>query len=166
LLTLRFKEATSISGGKPYIVRWTTTGENIVNPVFNDVSIIRYTTTEVESSDKKVKFVGQYSPFTIDADNKDEILFIGSGNKIGYSKNPRQLKSFRAHFWVQPNEKTASARVINIDFGDGVTTSINLVEADDENASVNGIYSLDGRRVKGEPTQKGVYIMNGKKVVK
>jgi hypothetical protein len=166
LLTLRFKEATSISGGKPYIVRWTTTGENIVNPVFNDVSIIRYTTTEVESSDKKVKFVGQYSPFTIDADNKDEILFIGSGNKIGYSKNPRQLKSFRAHFWVQPNEKTASARVINIDLGDGVTTSINLVEADDEDASVNGIYSLDGRRVKGEPTQKGVYIMNGKKVVK
>ena len=98
LLTLRFKEATSISGGKPYIVRWTTTGENIVNPEFNDVFIIRNTTTEVESSDKKVKFVGQYSPFTIDADNKDEILFIGSGNKIGYSKNPRQLKSFRAHF--------------------------------------------------------------------
>ena len=168
LLTLRFKEATSISGGKPYIVRWTTTGENIVNPVFNDVSIIRYTTTEVESSDKKVKFVGQYSPFTIDADNKDEILFIGSGNKIGYSKNPRQLKSFRAHFWVQPNGFSAGARVINIDFGDGMTTSINLVEADGENGDgkSKSVYSIDGRKVQGEPTQKGVYIMNGKKVVK
>ena len=115
-----------------------------------------------------MKFVGQYSPFAIDNDNINEILFIGSGNKIGYSKNPRQLKSCRAHFWVQPNEKTASARVINLDFGDGITTSINLVEADDENGDgkSKSVYSIDGRKVQGEPTQKGVYIMNGKKVVK
>ena len=116
--------------------------------------------------DGKVKFVGQYSPFAIDNDNINEILFIGSGNKIGYSKNPRQLKSCRAHFWVQPNGFSAGARVINLDFGDGMTTSINLVEADGEDASANGIYSLDGRRVKGEPTQKGVYITKGKKIVK
>ena len=166
LLTLNFKDAQSIEAGKAYIVKWETKGENIANPVFSGVTISNAAPAETESTDGKVKFVGQYSPFTIDNDNINEILFIGSGNKIGYSKNPRQLKSCRAHFWVQPNGFSAGARVINIDFGDGMTTSINLVEADDENASVNGIYSLDGRRVKGEPTQKGVYVMNGKKVVK
>jgi hypothetical protein len=166
LLTLNFKNAQSIEAGKAYIVKWETKGENIVNPLFHGVTISNSSLVETESTDGKVKFVGQYSPFTIDNDNINEILFIGSGNKIGYSKNPRQLKSCRAHFWVQPNGFSAGARVINLDFGDGMTTSINLVEADDEDASVNGIYSLDGRRVKGEPTQKGVYVTNGKKVVK
>ena len=166
LLTLNFKNAQSIEAGKAYIVKWETTGENIANPVFSGVTISNAAPAETESTDGKVKFVGQYSPFAIDNDNINEIMFIGSGNKIGYSKNPRQLKSCRAHFWVQPNGNSAGARVINLDFGDGMTTSINLVEADDEDASANGIYSLDGRRVKGEPTQKGVYITKGKKVVK
>ena len=166
LLTLNFKNAQSIEAGKAYIVKWETKGENIANPVFSGVTISNAAPAETESTDGKVKFVGQYSPFTINNDNINEILFIGSGNKIGYSKNPRQLKSCRAHFWVQPNGFSAGARVINLDLGDGVTTSINLVEADDEDASVNGIYSLDGRRVKGEPTQKGVYITKGKKIVK
>ena len=112
-----------------------------------------------------MKFVGQYSPFAIDNDNINEILFIGSGNKIGYSKNPRSLRSCRAHFWVQPNGNSAGARVINLDLGDGVTTRIDLVEASSEK-NADGIYTLDGRKLQNKPTQKGVYIMNGKKVVK
>ena len=168
LLTLNFKNAQSIEAGKAYIVKWETKGENIVNPLFHGVTISNSSLVETESTDGKVKFVGQYSPFTIDNDNINEILFIGSGNKIGYSKNPRQLKSCRAHFWVQPNGFSAGARVINIDLGDGVTTSINLVEADGENGDgkSKSVYSIDGRKVQGEPTQKGVYIMNGKKIVK
>ena len=168
LLTLNFKNAQSIEAGKAYIVKWETKGENIVNPLFHGVTISNAAPAETESTEGKVKFVGQYSPFAIDNDNINEILFIGSGNKIGYSKNPRQLKSCRAHFWVQPNGFSAGARVINIDLGDGVTTSINLVEADDENGDgkSKSVYSIDGRKVQGEPTQKGVYVVNGKKVVK
>ena len=165
LLTLNFRNAQSIEAGKAYIVKWETKGENIANPVFSGVTISNAAPAETESTDGKVKFVGQYSPFTIDADNKDEILFIGSGNKIGYSKNPRSLKSCRAHFWVQPNGNSAGARVINLDLGDGVTTRIDLVEASSEK-NAEGIYTLDGRKLQNKPTQKGVYIMNGKKVVK
>ena len=29
----------------------------------------------------------------------------------------------------------------------------------------SGIYTLDGRRIEGRPTQKGVYIVNGKKTI-
>ena len=165
VLTLNFKDAESIEAGKAYIVKWTTTGENITEPVFNGVSIENADLTGTESTDGNVKFVGQYSPFAIDESNINSILFIGSNNKIGYSKNPRQLKSCRAHFWVRPNGDVASARSISVDFGDGVTTSINLVEADDANTA-DGIYTIDGRRVKGEMMQKGVYVVKGKKVVK
>ena len=165
LLTLKFKEATSIEAGKAYIVKWTTTGENIVNPVFYGVTVGNTAPVETVSTDGKVKFVGQYSPFAIDDNNINEILFIGSGNKIGYSKNPRSLKSCRAHFWVKPNGNSASARVINLDLGDGVTTRIDLVNAEEDSNSKSGMYTLDGRKVQGEP-KKGVYITKGKKVVK
>ena len=167
VLTLNFKDAKSIEAGKAYIVKWTTTGENITEPVFNAVSIENADLTGTESTDGNVKFVGQYSPFAIDESNINSILFIGSNNKIGYSKNPRQLKSCRAHFWVRPNGDAAAARSISVDFGDGVTTSINFVEADNANTNTaDGIYTIDGRRVKGEMMQKGVYVVKGKKVVK
>ena len=166
VLTLKFTNAQSIEAGKAYIVKWETTGENIVNPVFNGVTVKNDALTESLSGDGKVKFVGQYSPFAIDENNIHEILFIGSGNKIGYSKNPRSLKSCRAHFWVEPNGKSASARVINLDLGDGVTTRIDLVNAEEDSNSESGMYTLDGRKLQNEPTQKGVYIINGKKVVK
>ena len=168
VLTLNFKDAKSIEAGKAYIVKWTTPGESITEPVFIAGSIENADLTGTESTDGNVKFVGQYSPFTIDESNINSILFIGSSNKIGYSKNPRQLKSCRAHFWVRPNGDTASARSISVDFGDGVTTSINLVEAVDANTAntADGIYTIDGRKIKGEMMQKGVYVVKGKKVVK
>ena len=47
--------------------------------------------------------------------------------------------------------------------GGGITTGIDGVNR--ETTTNNRYYSLDGRRIDGKPTQKGVYINNGKKVV-
>lgn len=46
----------------------------------------------------------------------------------------------------------------------GGTTSVPNVNAN-ENVNNGRYYTLDGRVLQGRPTQKGVYIMNGKKVV-
>ena len=43
---------------------------------------------------------------------------LGSGNKIGYSKNDRTLKCFRAHFQI--NDVNA-VREFNMNFGDETT---------------------------------------------
>jgi hypothetical protein len=170
-LTLNFTPAPStISAGTPFIIKWSKANPsnpdlpNLVNPVFAGVTISNAAEQEVKSTDTKVKFVGQYSPFNITAENINSILYVASGNKIGYSKNQRTLKSCRAHFWVQPNGTAQAARFINIDWGDGETTSISIVNFDSENAA-SGIYTLDGRKLSTEPTQKGLYIMNGKKVI-
>ena len=165
-LTLNFTTApATIPAGTPFIIKWDNTGVNLENPVFAGVTISNAAEQEVKSTDTKVKFVGQYSPFNITAENINSILYVASGNKIGYSKNQRTLKSCRAHFWVQPNGTAqAAARFINIDWGDGETTSISIVNFDSENAA-SGIYTLDGRKLSTEPTQKGLYIMNGKKVI-
>ena len=165
-LTLKFKTVTAIEAGKPYIVKWATTGSNISDPVFNDVIISSTAAAEVESEDKNVKFVGQYSPFDITDANKNEILYVASGNKIGYSAKARTLKSCRAHFWVKPKDSNAPAvNSINIDFGDNeVVTGITTTNYTNSTNS-DEWYTLDGRKLNAKPNAKGVYINNGRKTV-
>ncbi|MBP3775715.1 MAG: hypothetical protein J6I37_01875 [Prevotella sp.] len=166
LLTLKFIDApATITAGTPFIIKWTS-GSSIVNPVFEGVTISTMAAQEVTSTDGKVKFVGQYSPFAITDANINEILYVASGNKIGYSSKTRNLKSCRAHFWVQPNGGGAGARSIDMDFGDGETTSVNeeLRMKNEESAAAQW-YTLDGVRLSGKPSSKGIYINNGKKII-
>lgn len=55
-------------------------------------------------------------------------------------------------------------RVVYIQFANGETDGIGLTPTLSQ--GVGAWYSLDGRMLQGEPTQKGVYILNGKKVVR
>ena len=176
-LTLKFTAATSIEAGKPYIVRWGTpespVGGTIDNPVFSGVTISSTTPTPITSSDGKVMFVGQYSPFKIgnvndgDDGNLNEIIMLGANNTLGYSKNPRTLNCFRAHFYVKADGSTQqTARRFVMDFGDDEATGVVPIDngqwiMDNE---ADAWYSLDGRRLSGKPTQKGLYIHNGNKV--
>ena len=148
-----------------------------MSPVFQGVTITSTTPTPVASTDEKVTFVGQYSPFSIvesgatgsDQGNLNEIIMLGSGSKLGYSQNARTLNCFRAHFYVSVNPATGEqlARAFVLDFGDGDNaTGIISITADKPAAGAEGWYDLNGRRLQGQPTQKGVYIVNGKKLNK
>lgn len=169
LLTLKFKDATSIECGKPYIIRWEGTSGTIESPEIGILNAdISDTPGTVTSFDGKVSFVGQYDPFLINRYNKDEILFVGSGNKIGFAASdatlPRPLKAFRAHFKITPDGFGSNrARAIRIDWGDGETTAI--IPLTDTNVQSESWYSIDGRRLNGKPSRSGVYINNGTKIV-
>ena len=175
-LTLNFTEATAIEAGKPYIVKWTS-GNNISNPVFTGVRINTAAPTAVTFTNNAnaygdCEFVGQYSPFTIGDGSEgedgylNEIIMLGSGSKLGYSQEARTLRCFRAHFRVPANGGAAARRFV-MNFGDGETTGI--VSMEDERWKMEDVndawYSIDGRKLNGEPTQKGVYINNGRKIV-
>lgn len=162
VLTLKFKDATSIVAGKPYIVKWATTGDNISNPVFTGVTVTSTTPTVATSNDGNVKFVGQFDPFVIDNNNKDKIILLTTGNKLGYSQNARTLNCFRAHFEVPA---TMTARQIVVDFGedkDGEMTGIYDARSKMEEIRAD-VYDLQGRKI-AHPS-RGLYIVNGKKVV-
>ncbi len=170
-LTLKFTDATSIEAGKPYIVKWETAGENISNPVFEGVTITATAPTAVPFTNNATtgdcQFVGQFSPFTIDDSNLNEIILMGSGSTLGYSKAARTLKSMRAHFYV-PAKNGAGVRAFVLDFGDGETTGVvneELRMKNEESATATGWYTIDGRKLNGKPGEKGVYILNGRKIV-
>ena len=143
---------------------------NMVSPTFAGVTINNAEPSETTSADGCVKFAGNYSPFVIDASNKNEILFVSTDNRIGYVLSdallPRQLKNFRAHFQVKPDESgAAGTRAIRINWDDDETTSIELVQGSMITVQSESWYTLDGRRLNGKPTQPGLYIHSGSKVV-
>ena len=176
LLTINFTEVTSgtLTAGKPYIIKWNAAATNIESPVFNDVTVTNTdpATQAVSFSNAfgdNGQFVGSYSPLSIDDANIDEIIYLGANNTLGYASSARTLHAFRAHF-VVPTTSTSGARAMTrsiVNFGDGDITSLSeeIRVKSEEFATAAEWYSLDGRRLSGKPTKKGVFINNGRKVV-
>lgn len=149
---------------------------DITDPVFNGVTISSTTPTPVEfsieNSSEKCQFLGQYSPFSIvesgaigdNQGNLNEIVMLGSGSKLGYSKNARTLKTFRCHFYVPADGGVAGARAFVMNFEEGETTGI-ITMSDVRSEMSDGWYTIDGRKLSGKPSVKGVYVNNGRKVI-
>ena len=62
------------------------------------------------------------------------------------------------------NTNTSAARIF-VEEADGSVTAISTINADGVAVPAEGWYTLNGVKMNAAPTQKGVYINNGKKVV-
>ena len=168
-LYLAFKEATAITAGVPYLVKWDAAGTDFTSPVFFGVTINATATTTVSDHDDElaeVQMVGCYSPVSVDANDKS-ILFLGDENTLYYSSVNRNIHSCRAYFSVPYIKQNAGvkARAFHLDFGDEEATGILEISADSKEKKDDAWYSLAGVRLSGKPTQRGIYINNGNKVV-
>lgn len=165
-ITVNFEEedlSLGFSGNYPYLIKiskdvteFTVDGVNI-DPD-EDNAVIEY--TNGKNGNKKVVYgtcKGIYQANTTVPENS---LFL-SGNQFWYSTGKTKMKAFRAYFTLQDilTDKSVGAR---INITDDETTGIKEVHG---NTNVDGTYDLQGRKVE-EPTNKGLYIVNGKKVVK
>ena len=168
-LYLAFKEATAINAGVPYLVKWDAAGADFTSPVFFGVTINATATTTVSDADtglQEVQMVGCYSPVSVVADDKS-ILFLGDNNTLYYSTENRNIRSCRAYFSVPYINQTpgAKARAFVLNFDDEEATGILEISADSKEKKDDAWYSLAGVRLSGKPTQRGIYINNGNKVV-
>ena len=168
-LYLAFKEATAIKAGVPYLVKWDAAGADFTSPVFFGVTINATATTTVSDADtglQEVQMVGCYSPVSVVADDKS-ILFLGDENTLYYSSVNRNIRSCRAYFSVPNINQTpgAKARAFVLNFDDEEATGILEISADSKEKKDDAWYSLAGVRLSGKPTQRGIYINNGNKVV-
>ena len=168
-LYLAFKEATAITAGVPYLVKWDAAGADFTSPVFFSVTINATASTTVSDYDDElaeVQMKGCYSPVSVDANDKS-ILFMGGDNTLYYSAENRSIRSCRAYFSVpylkqNPGAKT---RAFHLDFGDEEATGILEISADSKEKKDDAWYSLAGVRLSGKPTQRGMYINKGNKVI-
>ena len=154
-LTLNFTNATEIEAGKPYLV-YLGSATNVANPTFDDVIIVNGTTTKETTY---ADFVPVMNPTMLTGGDKS-VLFVTGGNTLTYPSADGNINGFRAYFQLKGGA-AASARAFTMSFGDetGISTALG-----DKQTPV-GTYTLDGRRINGGPTQKGVYIVNGKKTI-
>lgn len=169
LLTLSFTDAPStIPAGTPFIIKWNP-GEHLQNVMFSNVTVTNAAPAPVSfcnASGDDGQFVGTYSPFSIIDANIDKIVMLSGDNMLGYSQNPRTLRSCRVHFMIPTTAAGIRSMVaFDIDF-DAVTAIDGLtVNSQPPIAGPNDWYTLAGVKLCGEPAEKGVYIVNGRKVV-
>lgn len=172
-LTLNFSDATTIEAGKPYLVK-ISGSEAITLTGYDDVIIGKASTT----STTYVNFVPTLGKTLVtgptgDGSNPEAVLYLGANNKLHHptvvnnsNNEASYLKGFRAYFQFKEGA-VAQARIYSLNFDDGETTGIkSIYNVTNEDVQMDGnTYSLDGRLIKGQPTLKGVYIKNGKKIV-
>ena len=160
-LTMNFSDdLTSIKAGKPYIVKWAA-GTSIVDPVFNGVTI---SDAPANAETSYVDFVGTYSPVSIYTAEKTN-LYLGADNTLYYpTATDFKVNACRAYFKLNgltAGEITSGA--IELNFGEDEATGILTTNYTNDTNS-DAWFTLDGRKIDGKPTQRGIYVNNGKKV--
>ena len=145
---------------------FTNQPEAVEHPTF--LGVIKNTTNNVET--EYVDFIGNFDPVDFEAQDKT-ILYLGGDNKLYYPKKNMNIKSFRGYFklkGVTADELGNDAKSIVLNFDDNETSEISDATLLNDKGQVrnDSWYTLDGRKLNGKPTQKGIYIHKGKKIVK
>ena len=157
---LNFEDASSVKAGMPYLVKANTP----------DLKAIKAEKTVVYASNPYTVIVnnsqicGNYNPTAVN-DN----LFIFSGDRFSRAENGENNTIEGFNFYV--NSNTANDEILLCI--DGVVTTIEVANMAESSNYVD-VYTLTGLKVKSNVKQaealdglkKGIYIINGKKVMK
>ena len=172
----------NIPANTPFLVKYFKDGDenatlNLENVTFDTKTIVYSNALEgsayaegYEGSNVFVKdaannlFVGTYEATPIWGDNYKAVTASGKINDAGSlteeTAKKYPVEALRAYFKLT----NANARIF-IEEPDGTTTVIEGVNADREVVNAEGWYTLNGVKLNAAPSQKGIYINNGKKVV-
>lgn len=167
VLELTFETVEAIVAGKPYIIRWD--GDDLFEPVFEDVKIADATTTPTTTD--YITFIGTYTPVQFVDEDRTK-LFVGTDNKLYYPDGvaPTNINSQRCYFQLADGY---AMKASSSSESDGVKFRINI-EEDDTPTSITDIlnsseegewFDISGRKVNGKPATKGIYINNGHKFI-
>lgn len=87
-------------------------------------------------------------------------LFL-SGNKFWYSTGATIINAFRAYFMLNEVLSRVAEAKVRFIVGEDATAIEGITPYMEDGVW----YTLDGRQLNGKPTEKGVYIVNNKKVI-
>ncbi len=146
---LTFATADTITAGTPFLVKLAQEAENPTFTLVNLKSDIASNTRTVTHNGASM--IGIFDPTDIGTGG----LFLTASGELKRASGSTTLKGLRAYFTV-PGTTTARLMI------DDDATVIDMIEAaptDDR------WYAPDGRRYSTQPTRRGIYIKDGKKVI-
>lgn len=172
---IHFEQAVggTIKAGTPFIIKvgkMKRTPTNFKRVTFTNVTLEKIEAQHVETDACNNRFIGTFTPVELYGRH---IWYMSKGawyDARNFSEeNPAHLKSLRAYIDFSQNT-VSEAPMIIIDEPDGTTTVIdaatfNKGEFKSNGTQDDGWYSVTGMRLTQEPTAKGVYIHNARKVV-
>lgn len=149
-ITINFSKGDgSISANVPVLVKATAASSS---QVFEGVQVVAPAEGAIVEG-TNANFVGVFGPTTIGEGH----FFVGNG-AIYKSAGSTNIKAFRAYILLANPNTTPEVKM----FIDGVATRISDING--MGAENGTIYNIAGQRVNN--AQKGIFIVNGKKVVK
>ena len=161
--SLEFSTVTTLTASYPYIVyvpAAITDDIVLTNITIASGDASAWYTRKTDSSNNAAYFRGTYAPIAAGGWTKnvdtDVIYGVTSAGKIQKAGASATMKGFRAYFDLPAG---ATARLAIYDDATGITTILDAKELSNDGK----IYNLNGQRV--ENAHKGLYIVNGKKVI-
>ena len=150
-----YKTVTSIEAGESYLVK---PAEDVANPVFQNVKISNVQPTGNESADG-YKFVGTYSAGVVN----DQLTYLLSSFNMVKAEAGTALNGLHGYFVAPTADSPAPTVIVG-----GDQTGLDGVIDDSGKKHVEGIYNMAGQRMIGDfnDLPRGIYIVNGQKVVK
>jgi hypothetical protein len=156
---LKFNKVTETKAGVPYLVKPKNTVENLM---FIDkmISVSEPIKVTQNINGKDFSFVGTFDPTTLPVDGSARFIGSSGVELVAPTSNGGDLKGLRAYFLFPSSG--AQAKVCHGE----IPTSIRFEKVDGQDAA-HRIYNLNGQYVGNDQSrlQKGIYVVNGKKVV-
>ena len=165
-------ELSELPAGEPFLIK-VEKDINMVDASFTNVVINATSSVTVNNN----TFQGVYAP-------KDDVQTT-TNQKVGWLITPTNSGASAiesvGNIFVSPDSQareltameayliyasTSAAPCVTVEEADGSTTAITEVSAGQFQAvKADGWYTLNGVKLQGAPTEKGIYINNGKKIV-
>lgn len=164
-LIMTFADASTIEAGKPYFINVPA---DVVNPTFKDVIVRNVSTPIITNYVNVIPAIGKtlVKGYTGSEDDAQSVLYLSGGNQFKHPTVVNQpdnedsyLKGFRAYFQLHDGATMAS---ISSNLTGNLTGIVDVRNRMEDGRK--DIYDMQGRKVQN-PTKKGIYIINGKKVV-
>lgn len=168
-MTFKFQRATEVEAGHPYLIR---PSKDFSKYYFKNVTVSNTLADglmQAAGSSETYAFKGTFTNRTLDEFGDRARFFGGSkGTQMFKATTGSTLPATRCYF-LYPETTTSAAKKLVFDLGDGTTTGIDHIINSNDNASANApVYNVRGQHVGNNlyGLPKGVYIQNGKKVIK
>ena len=166
-IAFKLNMSEEIPANTPFMLKnYTAVAENaVIN--FGPREIVAPTSELSIPAGEGIQFIGSYKTKVIDKDMPNAYFYNGEGAWKHFgttSEKSWKIAPFNAYMLMPA---TGGAREYTFTFEelDGGTTAIRSISEDATGTNAKGWYTLNGVKMQNAPTQKGVYIKDGKKVV-
>ena len=118
------------------------------------------TTEQADDVTAADQFKGTLDAVQMPASDEGTDYYVCTGNAFVWVKSAGTIAANRCWLEIAPSQAAGARRIV---FSGSETTGIDAATLRD--MTTGDWYDLNGRKLNGMPTKKGVYIMNGRKVV-